>query len=62
MTDKYNTVLYTGKTNDLKKRVFQHKTKVIKSFICKYNFSKIVYYTETDDISVAITEEKRRLL
>lgn len=59
MTNKYNTVLYTGVTNDLERRIFQHKTKAIKGFTSKYNCTKLVYYAETDDISVAITEEKR---
>ena len=59
MTNKYNTVLYTGVTNDLERRVFQHKTKSIKSFTSKYNCTKLVYYVETDDIGAAITEEKR---
>ncbi len=59
MTNKYNTVLYTGVTNDLERRVFQHKTNAVKGFTSKYKCTKLVYYAETDDISVAITEEKR---
>ena len=59
MTNKYNTVLHTGVTNDLERRVFQHKTRAIKGFTSKYNCTKLVFYADTDDISVAITEEKR---
>ncbi len=59
MTNKYNTVIYTGVTNNLERRVYEHKTKVIKGFTTKYNCNKLVYYAETDDISAAITEEKR---
>ncbi len=60
MTNKLNTVLYTGVTNDLERRVFQHKTKTIKGFTEKYNCTKLVYYAETDDIGIAIAEEKRK--
>ena len=59
MTNKYNAVIYTGVTNDLERRVYQHKTKSIKGFTAKYNCNKLVYYAETDEISAAITEEKR---
>ncbi len=59
MTNKYYTVIYTGVTNDLESRVYEHKTKAIKGFTTKYKCNKLVYYTETDDISAAITEEKR---
>ncbi len=59
MTNKYNTVIYTGVTNDLERRVYEHKTKSIKGFTTKYNCDKLVYYAETNDISAAITEEKR---
>ena len=59
MTNKYNRVIYTGVTNDLERRVYEHKTKAYKGFTTKYRCNKLVYYTETDDISAAITEEKR---
>ena len=43
MTNKYNTVLYTGVTNDLDRRVFEHKHKLAKGFTKKYNIEKLVY-------------------
>jgi len=59
MTNQHNTVIYTGVTNDLARRVYQHKTKSIKGFTNKYNCNKLVHYAETDDIGAAIAEEKR---
>ncbi len=59
MTNKYHTVIYTGITNDLERRVYEHKTKTIKGFTSKYNCNRLVYYAETDDAGVAIAEEKR---
>jgi putative endonuclease len=43
MTNKRNTVLYTGVTNDLKRRVYEHKEKLIEGFTKKYNITKLVY-------------------
>jgi len=60
MTNKFNRVIYTGVTNVLERRVYEHKTKVIKKYTTKYNCKKLVHYAETDDISFAITEEPRR--
>ena len=44
MTNKNNTVLYTGITNDLKRRAYEHKEKLIEGFTKKYNINKLVYY------------------
>ncbi len=43
MTNKNNTVLYTGVTNDLKRRIYEHKNKLIDGFTKKYNVVKLVY-------------------
>ncbi len=51
--------LYTGMTNDLKKRVYQHKHKLIPGFTEKYNVTRLVYYEETSDVKSAITREKQ---
>ncbi|MFA6215872.1 MAG: GIY-YIG nuclease family protein [Patescibacteria group bacterium] len=59
MTNKGNTVLYTGVTNNLQERVYQHKTKVIKGFTSKYNINKLVYFEEFDYIEDAIAREKQ---
>ncbi len=59
MTNKQNSVLYTGVTSDLKKRVYQHKLMLIEGFTKKYNIVKLVYYEIFDDIYEAITREKQ---
>ena len=49
MTNKHNKVLYTGITNDLKRRVYQHKEKLVNGFTKKYNITKLVYYEVFQD-------------
>ena len=44
MTSKRNTVLYTGVTNDLRRRVYEHREKLVDGFTRKYNVTKLVYY------------------
>ncbi len=52
-------MLYTGVTNDLVRRVYQHKTKALSGFTTKYNLKRLVYFESTDDISAAIAREKQ---
>jgi len=59
MTNQSNAVLYTGVTNDLRKRVYQHKEKLIPGFTSKYNLTKLVYYEIFDDSYDAIAREKQ---
>jgi len=59
LTNDYSTVLYTGITNDLKRRVFEHKEKLIEGFTGKYNVNKLVYYEVADSIESAIFREKQ---
>ncbi len=59
MINKSNTVLYTGITNDLKRRVYEHKEKLAGGFTKKYNISKLVYYEVFEDIENAILREKQ---
>lgn len=59
LTSKKNTVLYTGITNDLVKRVYEHKQNLISGFTKKYNVHKLVYYEQYNDVYEAITREKR---
>jgi len=59
MTNKNNTVIYTGVTNDLKRRVYEHKEKLIDGFTKKYNVNKLVYFEFTNDVNSAIQREKQ---
>ena len=59
LTNKNNTVLYTGVTNSLTRRGWEHKAKLISSFTKKYNVSKLVYYEVFDNPTVAIKREKQ---
>ncbi len=59
MTNKYNTVLYTGVTNDLQRRVLEHKSGKGSAFTNKYNIKKLVYFEVTNDINAAIAHEKQ---
>jgi len=58
MTNKSKT-LYTGATNNLIRRVFEHKNKLIPGFTSKYNITKLVYYEEFNEIKDAISREKQ---
>ena len=59
MTNPRNSVLYTGVTNDLRKRCFEHKEKLAKGFTAKYNVVKLVYYEVFEDVANAISREKQ---
>jgi len=59
MTNKYNRVLYTGMTNDLKRRAYEHRTGRGGGFTSRYSATKLVYYEVTGDASAAITREKQ---
>ena len=54
-----NKVIYTGITNNLERRVYEHKNKLIEGFTKKYNFKKLVYFDSTSDIRAAIEREKQ---
>ena len=59
LTNEYNKVLYTGVTNDLERRCFEHKQKKIKGFTQKYNVDKLIYFEKFDIIDLAIAREKQ---
>ena len=60
MTNKINSVLYTGVTSNLDKRIFEHKGKKYKkSFTSHYNCNKLIWYDITNSIETAIAYEKR---
>jgi len=58
LTNWNNKVLCVGVTNDLNRRLYEHKNKIIQGFTQKYNLNKLVYFEETNDINAAITREK----
>jgi putative endonuclease len=51
--------LYTGVTGDLKRRVYEHKNKLVNGFTRKYNIAKLVYYEATSEVASAIVREKQ---
>lgn len=55
----YSKTLYTGVTNDLNRRIYEHKQKLIPGFTQKYNITKLVYFEETSNVNAAITREKQ---
>ena len=59
MTNKYNKVLYIGVTSDIKRRVYEHRNKLIEGFTKKYNVTKLVYYEIYQDSYEAIKREKQ---
>jgi putative endonuclease len=59
MTNDSNTVIYTSVTNDLERRVYQHREKLTRGFTSKYNISKLVHYEVCQDITSAIMREKQ---
>ena len=59
LTNKSNRVLYIGVTNNLARRVLEHKQKIIKGFSQKYNCTKLVYCEETNSVIDAIAREKQ---
>ncbi len=58
-TNFINTVFYTGMTNDLNRRMYEHKNKLIKGFTSKYNINKLVYREIFIDVNDAISREKQ---
>jgi putative endonuclease len=54
-----NKVIYTGVTNNLERRLYEHKHKLSDSFTKKYNINKLVYYESTNDVKSAIMREKQ---
>lgn len=59
LASKRNGTLYIGVTNDLVRRVYEHKNKLVEGFTKQYNIHHLVYFEETNDISSAILREKQ---
>ncbi|MBT3338958.1 MAG: GIY-YIG nuclease family protein [Anaerolineae bacterium] len=57
MTNKHNRVLYTGITNNLRRRVYEHKTGIGSKFVKKYNATKLVYFEVGSNINEALLRE-----
>ena len=51
-------MLYTGVTNNLERRIYEHQHKLVPGFTARYNVIKLVYFTETTDVQAAIAREK----
>ena len=58
LTNRKNGVLYIGVTNNLLRRVWEHKNKVIKGFTSKYNLDKLIYYEISNNVNDVISREK----
>jgi len=58
ITNKKEGVLYIGVTNNLERRIFEHKNKLVKGFSSKYNLDKLIYFEEYQFIEEAIKREK----
>ena len=60
MTNQYRNVLYTGVTNDLARRVYEHRNHLVKdSFTARYHVTKLVYFEATEDVKSALEREKQ---
>ena len=59
LTNWNNEVMYVGVTNNLERRVYEHKNKLVEGFTQKYNVHKLVCFESTDDVLAAIEREKQ---
>jgi putative endonuclease len=59
LTNFTNTVIYTGVTSDLKRRIYEHREKLVPGFTKTYSIWKLVYYECADDRTAAIEREKQ---
>ena len=59
LTNRSNNVLYIGVTNDLVRRIYEHKNKVVNGFTKKYNLNKLIYFETTTDVRSALEREKQ---
>ncbi|MFA6532570.1 MAG: GIY-YIG nuclease family protein [Patescibacteria group bacterium] len=59
IANKFNSVYYIGVTNNLKRRMYEHKNKLIDGFSKKYNLTKLIYFEDYNDIDSAIRREKQ---
>ena len=59
LTNKTNAVMYIGVTNDLRRRIYEHKSEQIEGFTKRYHVHRLVYYEEYHEINDAIAREKQ---
>ena len=59
ITNKINSVVYVGITNNLERRLYEHKHKLIEGFSARYNLYKLVYFETTNNVEAAIAREKQ---
>ncbi len=59
ITNKHDTTVYVGVTNNLVRRIYEHKMKLVEGFSKKYNLNRLIYYEQTNNIEVAIAREKQ---
>ncbi|MBI2914070.1 MAG: GIY-YIG nuclease family protein [Chloroflexi bacterium] len=59
LTDRHRGTLYVGATNDLRRRVYEHKNKSVDGFSKKYHVTSLVYFEETTDVRAVIDREKQ---
>jgi putative endonuclease len=58
LTNWNNRVIYVGMTNDLQRRLYEHKNKLVRGFTSRYNVNKLVYFEHTTDVLQAVAREK----
>lgn len=59
MSNNFQSVFYTGVTNDLIRRVYEHRNKLVQGFTSKYKIVKLLYYEQSQDVKSAIAREKQ---
>ena len=59
LTNWNNKVMYVGVTNNIERRLYEHRNKLIDGFTSKYNINKLVYFENTTDVTAAIQREKQ---
>ena len=59
LTNESNNVMYTGVTNNIQRRVYEHKTGALDGFTKKYRVHKLVYVESCNDVNAAIAREKQ---
>mgnify|MGYP000282967608 CR=1 FL=1 len=59
ISNKHNSTLYIGVTNDLERRMFEHKNKLVSGFTAKYNVNKLMYFEDFQYVNDALKREKQ---